>query len=207
MNVYDISWPISPAMTAYKDRKTVSFEQIKEFEQDGVRESIIRLSSHTGTHIDAPAHFLKDGSPVDQIPCIDASGLCKVFDLSSVSSAISRTDLESLDINEEDIVLFKTKNSLLSPTDPFMPDFVYVDESAARYLAEKKIKAVGIDYLGIERNQPNHETHTVLMEQGITIIEGLRLDQIPMGTFFLWCVPLAIIGLEAAPARALLIQE
>jgi arylformamidase len=74
-------------------------------------------------------------------------------------------------------------------------------------LAEKKIKAVGIDYLGIERNQPNHETHTVLMSNEITIIEGLRLDHVPEGQFFLWCVPLAVIGLEAAPARALLIQE
>jgi arylformamidase len=207
MNLYDISWPITPDMTAYKDKKTVSFERVKEFDEHGVRESIITLGSHTGTHIDAPAHFLRDGQTIDQTMITDISGLCSVFDLSAVEHAISRVDLEMLNIKEGDIVLFKTRNSLLSPTAPFVPDFIYVDASAAAYLAEKKIKAVGIDYLGIERNQSNHETHTVLMSNEITIIEGLRLDHVPEGQFFLWCVPLAVIGLEAAPARALLIQE
>lgn len=207
MNLYDISWPITPEMTAYKDKKTVSFEIVKNFEEDGVRESIITLSSHTGTHIDAPAHFLSDGQFVDNNLITNFSGSCTVFDLSHITESISRTDLENLVINEGDIILFKTKNSLLSPTEKFVPDFIYLNESGATYLAEKKIKTVGIDYLGIERNQPNHETHMVLMSNNITIIEGLRLDHVPPGQFFLWCVPLAIIGLEAAPARALLIQE
>lgn len=207
MNVYDISWPITPDMTAYKDKKTVTFESVKEFDRDGVRESIIRMSAHSGTHIDAPAHFLKQGHTISQIPCIDTSGLCKVFDLTQVSDAISQEHLKSLDIQEGDIVLFKTKNSYLLATASFRHDFVYVDASAARFLADKKIKAVGIDYLGIERNQPNHETHITLMENNVMIIEGLRLDHVAAGTFFLWCVPLAVVGLEAAPARALLIED
>lgn len=207
MNLYDISWPISPDMTAYKDKKTVVFEVVKEFERDGVRESVIRLSSHTGTHIDAPIHFLKDGHAINQMMITNFSGTCTVVDLCHVSESISRADLEPLGIKENDIILFKTKNSMLGSTEKFAPNFIYLNTSGAQYLVEQKIKAVGIDYLGIERSQPNHETHTLLMNNYVTIIEGLRLGHVPSGQFFLWCVPLAVIGLEAAPARALLIQE
>ena len=207
MNLYDISWPITPEMTGYKDKKSVSFEQVKNFEQDNVRESIIHLSSHAGTHIDAPAHFIKNGKTIEQISITDFSGPCKVFDLTHLPESISRENLLDLDIQKSDIILFKTKNSTLAPTDKFNPNFIYLDHSGAQYLADKNIQTIGIDYLGIERNQPNHETHTILMHNNITIIEGLRLDHVPAGLFFLWCMPLAIIGLEAAPARAILIQE
>ena len=207
MTIYDISWPISPYMTAYKDKKTVTFNWTKEFEQDHVRESIITLSSHSGTHIDAPAHFLREGAPINHVSITTFSGPCTIFDMTHVHEAISHNDLASLPINKETIILFKTKNSSLEPTAPFNPQFVYLDASGAAYLAEKQIQAVGIDYLGIERNQPNHETHTTLMNNNIAIIEGLRLDHVTPGSYFLWCTPLAIVGLEAAPARAVLIQE
>ncbi|HEV2600935.1 MAG TPA: cyclase family protein [Candidatus Babeliales bacterium] len=207
MKLYDISWPITPDVTEYKDKKTVALEQVKTFERDNVRESIIHLGSHTGTHIDAPSHFLKDGATIDQMPFTATIGFCRVLDLQTVLDVITRADLERFEIQADDIVLCKTANSMHDCTQPFASQFIYLDGSAAEYLVSKKVKAVGIDYLGIERNQPNHETHMVLMQHDIAVIEGLRLGHVPAGSFFLWCVPLAVVGLEAAPARAILIEE
>ncbi|MDP3888915.1 MAG: cyclase family protein, partial [bacterium] len=144
MKVIDISWPISKATTGYKDRHVVNLEEIKNFNKDGMRESHIHLSSHTGTHVDAPSHFLKDGKTIDQIDLNRLVGTCKVIDVTNVSEIITRDRLtkHGADLSEGDIVLLKTSNSIKSETDPFTPHFVYLHVSGAEYLAEKKIKAV-----------------------------------------------------------------
>jgi len=95
----------------------------------------------------------------------------------------------------------------LNATDKFNPYFVYLEASGAVYLTEKKIKAVGIDYLGIEHSQPGHPTHEILMNADISIIEGLRLEHVKPDSYFFVGLPLYIIGLEAAPARAILISK
>lgn len=204
MNLIDISWPISLDMTAYKDRATVAFNYPKTFEKDQVRESIITLGSHAGTHIDAPSHFLADGASINQIPLDATCGPCIILDCTNVSEAITDSDLQQHKIEQGAIILFKTRNSSFSATAPFHYDFIYLAASGAAYLASKKIKAVGIDYLGIERQQPKHETHETLMRAGITIIEGLRLADVNPGSYILWCLPLRVQGLEAAPVRAIL---
>ncbi len=206
MKIIDISWAISSATTGYKDKDVVQFEEIKTFAKDGVRESIIHLSSHTGTHIDAPSHFLKDGKTIDQMDLNSLIGPCKVLDLTIVTDKITREHLEEHDIGRGDIILLKTTNSATSSIGKFDPHFVYLELSGAQYLTEKKIKAVGIDYLGIERNQPGHLTHLELMNHDVTIIEGLRLKNVDPGEYFLYCLPLYTLGLEAAPARAILIE-
>lgn len=207
MKIYDISWPIFEGMTAYKDKSTVKIEALKTFEKDKVRESIITLGSHTGTHVDAPAHFMEQGEVLHQISPLTFSGPCVVLDLTNVEERIMREDLEAHTIEDGELVLLKTKNSDIPPTDPFNPKFVYLDITGAEYLAGKKVRAVGIDYLGIERNQPDHETHKELLGNNVGIIEGLRLDHVQAGQYFLWCLPLALIGTEAAPARAMLVQQ
>lgn len=207
MKIIDISWPILPTTTEYKDKKTIQFQEIKNFDKDGVRESSICLGSHTGTHVDAPAHFLKDGKTIDQVTLDRVIGRAAVLDLTIVLGSISADDLEKQEINEGDILLLRTANSAHAPTDSFEREFVYLDASGARYLAEKKVKAVGIDYLGIERGDPEHTTHTTLMHADVVIIEGLRLGHAQAGHYFLICLPLDVIGLEAAPARAVLMSE
>jgi|SRR5579871_4776853 len=207
MNMYDISWPISLAMTAYKDKKIVAIEHTKVFERDQVRESVIRLGAHSGTHIDAPAHFMRDGTTVEQIPLDATLGHCVVVDCMHVQERIEQMHVESLALEPGSIVLFKTTNSLLEPTAEFNYNFVYLASSAADYLAQHHVKTVGIDYLGIERMQPDHATHSTLMQHGITIIEGLRLAAIQPGHYVLVCLPLLIPGIEAAPARALLLAK
>ncbi len=207
MKIYDISWPISQATTEYKNKGTIQLTAVKGFETDGVRDSTITLGTHTGTHVDAPSHFLKDGKSIDMISLDRVMGRAIVLDLMTVFESISADDLARYDIKEGDIVLLRTANSALGITDPFNGNFIYLDASGARYLAEKNIKAVAIDYLGIERGDPEHTTHITLMKADIVIIEGVRLSHVPAGDYFMICLPLAIIGLEAAPARAILMTE
>lgn len=206
MNSIDISWPITPDMTAYKNKKRVQIEQIKTMEHDQVRETVLHLGSHAGTHVDAPAHFMHNGDLYDVLSISLFIGQCVVLDLMHIQDHITAQDLQSYTIPEKSIVLLKTSNSFLSATAPFNDLFVYLDASGADYLIKKHIKSVGIDYLGIERNQPNHETHITLMQHGIGIIEGLRLQHVTAGAYMLYCLPLAMVGTEASPARAILVQ-
>lgn len=207
MKIFDISWPISTATTGYKDRHIVKFEETRTFAKDGMRDSTMFLSSHTGTHVDAPAHFLKDGLSIDQIPLDRLVGDAVVLDLMHVVDGITRDDLVNKKIQKGDIVLFKTVNSLTPATDKFTPHFIYLEASGAQYLTEIGVKAVGIDYLGIERSQKDHLTHTTLMHADVVIVEGLRLQFVAPGEYMFVCLPLNIIGLEAAPARAILIEK
>lgn len=207
MKLFDISWPISPSMTEYKDRQSVMLSTLKKVASDGVTETQICLHSHTGTHIDAPIHFMPGGKTMDQLDLQSLIGPCKVVDCTSIREKITADDLKQCGIKSGDRILFKTINSDIKPTDPFNPDFVYLDVTGAEYLAIKKIKTVGIDYLGIERNQPGHETHVTLFKHDITLIEGLRLADVTPGNYELHCLPLNIIGIDAAPARAILLSH
>lgn len=205
MNIIDISWPITPAMTCYKDRSCCEVIVVKEFEHGGVRETRVHLEAHTGTHVDAPAHFLKDGAMIEGVMLESLIGRCHVIDCTGAEEKITATDLKKYDIIEGEIVLIKTKNSALSSQARYNPSFIYLDQSGAWYLVEKNVKAVGIDYLGIERNQAGHETHSALLEQGIPIIEGLRLEKVTPAYYILLCLPLALQGVEAGLARAVLL--
>lgn len=202
--IIDISWPIGEGMTTYKNSKIVRFEHNKCFENDAVRESTITINAHTGTHIDVPAHFLEQGTTTEQICLERCIGTCRVLDLSHVDGAISDQHLLDHDIRAGQRILLKTKNSQRQPQEAFDPDFVYLDKSGAQFLVDKGVMLVGIDYLGIERQQPNHETHALLLGADIVVIEGLRLLDVEAGLYTFCCLPLALQGLEAAPARAVL---
>lgn len=207
MKMIDISWPIHAEMTAYKDKKVVMIDHVKTFAIDHVRDTVLRLGSHSGTHIDAPAHFLEDGVTVDKLPLELFVGPCVVLDCMQIQECITAEDLSAFNIPADAIVLFKTRNSLLKADASFDHSFVYLDVSGAQYLVERKVKSVGIDYLGIERNQPNHDTHVTLLRNGVGIIEGLRLQDVDAGNYMLWCLPLAVIGTDGVPARAVLFKS
>lgn len=207
MKYFDISWPISEHITAYKDKKIVQLIPTKTFVPDHVNETLITIGSHTGTHIDAPSHFIADGKTIDDLDPLCCTGKAKVVDMTHVTGFITKKDIEHITDLKDYIVLFKTKNSFLDPYAPFDPNFIYITADAAQYLVEQKIKAIGIDYLGIERNQTGHPTHRAFMQQNIAIIEGLRLQHIKARNYFLWCLPIKIPGLDAAPARAILMQQ
>ena len=205
MKIIDISWPITEHTTQYKNRNEIKIVPTKEFDRDGVRSSCLTIGSHVGTHVDAPAHFLKEGVTIEKVSLEKLMGPCEVLDLTFVIGAITAKDLASFVFKKDIILLFKTRNSLLSFDAPYNPEFVYLDKTGAQFLADAQVRAVGTDYLGIERNQPQHETHDILLGAGIPIIEGLRLAMVQPGHYHFYCLPLAVHGAEAAPARAVLV--
>lgn len=202
--IIDISWPITQNITEYKDRGSVRLEPLAQAKERGVCETLITMHSHTGTHIDAPSHFIEGGKTIDQLPLSHCIGQCTVLDLTHVQEKITVHDLEAFTIHTGDRILFKTRNSALSPDALFDYAFVYLAECAARYLVGKNVQLVGIDYLGIERNQPGHPTHKLLLGNGIAVLEGLRLGHVAPGNYTLICFPVALCGVDAAPARAVL---
>lgn len=206
MRIIDISWTIRNTMTEYKDARTVDIGQTRTVEQDGVSSWMIQMANHTGTHIDGPAHFIADGKTLDQLPITHLVGPCQVLDLTHVKQTIMVDDLQPYTLQEGAIVLLKTSNSFLSETAEFNAEFITLSQQAATFLVEHKVKAVGIDYLGIEINQKGHPTHKTLLSEEIPIIEGLRLQHVEPGEYVLCCLPLKIEGVDSAPARAVLID-
>lgn len=201
--IYDVSMLIHEEMQVYKnkDEKKPVFKSINHLSEGGSYETLLTMNLHTGTHIDYPLHMIKDGETSNVEVIGDFLTQCHVFDLTQVNGKIEIVDLEKYDINEGDFILLKTKNSL---TDDFLFDFTYLGAEAALYLASIGIKGVGIDGLGIERNQPKHPTHHELLSKGIIIIEGLRLKDIAEKSYEMICLPLKIKNVEATPARIIL---
>ncbi|MBW7649705.1 cyclase family protein [Anoxybacillus sp. ST4] len=203
MNMYDVTAPIFEGMPVYKN-KPEKQPKLMTVTNDYVTESRIDMDVHTGTHIDAPLHMVKDGETFETIPLEKLVGYCKVLDVTNVDDRITKEDLIHFDIQENDFILFKTKNSF---DDAFNFEFIYVAEDTAAYLAEKRIRGVGIDALGVERNQTGHPTHKTLFSHGIIIIEGLRLKDVPAGEYWMVAAPLKLVGTDAAPARVLLFEQ
>lgn len=204
MKIYDLSPEISGEMIVYKNKvekepRLIPTRTLK----DGANESRLEIESHTGSHADAPFHFIENGKTIEKISLDKFMGKCIVLDLTKVRDSIKKTDLSKFKIQKNDIVLLKTKNK---PEKEFNQDFVYLEKTGAEYLASKKIKAVGIDSLGIERSQPGHETHKILLGKGIVIFEGLDLSKVKPGKYFFHGLPLKIRKGDASPIRAVLVK-
>ncbi|PEE41453.1 cyclase family protein [Bacillus pseudomycoides] len=203
MKIYDITASIFEGMTVYKN-KPEKQPQFSRTTNAHVTESRITLDVHTGTHIDAPLHMINEGATFESIPLEKLVGPVKVFDLTTVEDGITKTDLQHLDIQENDFILFKTRNSF---EDEFNYEFIFLKEDGAHYLAERNIRGVGIDALGVERSQPGHPTHKALFDANIIVIEGLRLKNVPADQYFMVAAPLKLVGTDASPARVLLFKD
>ncbi|WP_264844236.1 cyclase family protein [Caldinitratiruptor microaerophilus] len=207
MRIHDVSMPIHPGMPVYRNReeKRPAFAVTRDFDAQGagVRETRVSLDTHTGTHVDAPLHLFPDGTGVDRLPLEALVGPCRVLDLTGVPGGIRAADLAPHGVRAGEFVLLKTRNSL---REGFDPSFVYLTAGAAAFLAGRGVRGVGIDALGIERDQPGHPTHRTLLGRGIVVLEGLRLGTVPPGEYWLAALPLRLIGLDAAPARVVLVE-
>jgi len=206
MKIIDISMDIDPNIQVYKNKeeKIPVFTLESTHKENSFHESKIEMNMHTGTHMDAPLHMIEGGKRIKDTVLEKLITPCKVFDFTNVSGGITKEDLETREIEEKDFVLLKTKNSL---TEEFIYDFIYLEKSGAEYLKNKKIKGVGIDALGIERDQPDHETHKILLGNDIPILEGLRLKGVPEGEYVLLALPIKIPEAEGAPVRAVLLEK
>ena len=163
-------------------------------------------SAHAGTHMDAPLHFLPDAPSMDALPIEAVVGRARVIQIRD-AEAVRPEELEAHALQPGDRVLFRTRNSERRLTEQeFATDFVYVSPEAARYLAERGVRTVGVDYLsvGAFREESGRETHRVLLGAGIWIIEGLNLADVEPGEYELICLPLHLVGSDGAPARAVL---
>jgi arylformamidase len=166
--------------------------------------SFLEMGAHTGTHMDAPAHFVRGGIGIDDMPLDAAIGSARVIAIHDLES-IKIDELVQHSIRRGERVLFKTHNSdHCWDTDSFVEDFVYLSAAAAQYLAERQVRLVGVDYLSVGGFRADEvETHQALLQAGIWVIEGLNLKQVRPGRVQLVCLPLKIAGGDGAPARAL----
>ena len=204
MRIYDISMPIYHGMPVYKSRaeKQPQMEITRNYEK-GVRKTRWLLDTHTGTHIDAPAHVIPGGVTTSDLDLGVLIGSGRVLDLTAVSDRITAADLAGQPVRASEFILLKIKNSW---TDGNEQDFIYLEAGAAHYLTAARVRGVGLDALGVERDQPGYPTHRTLLERGIIIIEGLRLKDVPPGEYWMLALPLRLLGAEAAPARVVLLE-
>lgn len=173
---------------------------------DDLNLSEIRMGAHSGTHVDAPYHFLSDGKAVDELSVDAFCGPARVLDMRHVEVAIGWEDIDALPPKPGEIALFRTRNSEHLEKS-FRRDFVYLSEDGAARLLEARVKAVGIDYLSIEGyGVQGFPVHHRLLSRGVGIIEGLDLSQVEPGGYWLFCLPLKVQGGDGAPARAILVE-
>jgi len=200
----DITRTIWLDTLTYPGDAPASLEQVASLERgDLINLAHMNLSCHTGTHIDAPAHFIRDGATLDSFPperfVLDALVLEKRGE-----GDVGPAELARLDLRKGEAVLLKTRNGSL-PRSAFSGAFTGLSAAGARLLVERGVSMVGIDYLSVERDDdPAYPVHNTLLGAGVLIVEDLDLRAVQPGRYRLYCLPLRICGTEAAPCRALL---
>ena len=202
----DVSVPLHSGMVHWPDNPPVQIEYMLHMGRGDVcNVSTLSMGSHTGTHMDAPLHFLPEGKGLHEMPFHAAIGRARVIEIRDPES-IKPGELRPHNIRQGERLLFKTKNSSRCwKTDTFVEDFVYISQEAARYLASVGVLTVGIDYISVGGyTNDGVETHLALLEADIWIIEGLDLSQVEPGMYELICLPLRIDGSDGAPTRAIL---
>jgi arylformamidase len=204
--IYDISVPIHPGMVVYEGDPAVSLERITSISSGGLANvSQLDFGVHTGTHIDAPVHFIEGAPGVEETPLDVLIGPALVVDATHINTDIDAEALADLNIAPgTQRLIFKTANSQLWDSEQFSPEFIALTEDAARALAARGTGLVGIDYLSIAPKLDPMTTHRALLESGVVILEGLDLRDVPPGEYELICLPLRIVGSDGAPARAIL---
>jgi arylformamidase len=204
MTIYDISVTISPSLPIFPGDPRVGIDPVCRIAKgDQANVSRISLSSHTGSHIDAPRHFDDRGLSLEDIPLSRLLGPSLVVDLRGVS-VIDRQTLAALPLEGVERLLFRTDNSSLWSGKGFNENYVHLCSDGAELLAAKGVKLVGIDYLSIEKFDGNGAVHRLLLGNSIIILEGLNLDGIEAGEYELLCLPLKIEAGDGAPVRAVL---
>ena len=204
MELLDITVPIREGMVTYPGDPTVHLERVSEI-ADGAVANLTRIDFglHSGTHIDAPLHFI-DGAPATETLPLDVLvGPAVVVDATSVEGLLDRAALESLDLPDATRVLFKTTNSQLWESDDFAEDFVRLTGDGAELLVERGVRLVGVDYLSVG----DPDAHHALLGAGVVAVEGLDLRTADPGAYELMCLPLKIVGSDGAPARAVLARR
>jgi arylformamidase len=206
MRVIDISVPNGPSQHVYPGDPVPLVEQARAIRDGDVCNlSLLTMGSHTGTHVDAPYHFIDGGPRLGDVALDRMVGEALVADLRG-RTAVDADALAHAALRHGDILLCLTDNSARWAAPDFQRDFTYLTRDAADLLVERGVRAVGIDYLSIEQfGSPDFPVHHRLLGAGVFIIEGLDLRTVEPGRYTLVCLPLKFPDLDGAPARAVLL--
>jgi arylformamidase len=204
MKLIDVTVPLDASLPVYPGNTPFTLEPIKRLARgDSSNVSTLHLSAHAGTHVDAPRHFFDDGVGAEGLSIELLCGRARVIEV--ISRSIGPDELAAADWSESLRVLIKTQNSQLWGSQKFHADYVGVSEAGAKFLVERGVKVVGVDYLSVEQfKQPGAPAHHVLLGNGTVVIEGLNLADVRPGLYEMYCLPLRIVGSDGAPARVVL---
>jgi arylformamidase len=207
VKIVDVSLPLTAEMIAWPGSTGFELTWVDRMETGHeCNTSRITCDTHIGTHVDAPLHFITNGRTVDQIPLEILIGPCRVVYFPGLSEIDAET-LASLQLETDTKrLLLKTDNSNLwiAKEKKFKKKFVCLTESGARWLVQREISLVGIDYLSIGSYSAGVKTHQVLLEANVVVLEGLNLSEVVAGEYELICLPLNLVGAEGSPARVLI---
>jgi arylformamidase len=205
--IYDVTVPITNTMPVWPTDPPVQLLQQSHESRDKshtVTVTTIKMGSHTGTHIDAPFHMIQGAKRLNDFSLDVLLGKATMFEISGLRS-IGRAQLEHLNWNGVERVLFKTDNSKHWQDGKFYEEFVYLDPDGAEFLVQRGVRLVGIDYLSIDKFKSEaHPTHFVLLSKNILILEGLNLSSVSAGEYTLYALPMNLQDADGAPARVIL---
>jgi arylformamidase len=205
LGIIDISLPISPAMPIWPGDPRPQLTPVTSLEVDGIQVSRLVLGTHTGTHLDAPRHFIPGGRTIDQLDLDALVGVCRVVEVINAVGPLSRADLQRVELDPGERLLLKTRNSRQATSVPFTADFVALDPSGADYLCERGVRLVGIDGPSIDAwDAGDFPSHKRLLGADILILENLVLRHVVPAIYGLIAVPLNLLGADGCPIRALL---
>jgi arylformamidase len=203
--IIDISLPISSEMLIWPGDPRPALTPVASLEVEGVQVSQLVLGTHTGTHLDAPRHFIPGGRTIDQLDLGALVGVCRVVEVISAEGHLSHADLQRVKLHPGDRLLLKTRNSRRPAGRTFARDFVALDPSGADYVCERGVGLVGIDGPSIDAwDASDFPSHKRLLGADILIVENLVLRHIMPGLYGLIAVPLNLTGADGCPVRALL---
>lgn len=211
MKIWDISITISPNLPTWPGDPKAIVERVSTI-AEGANANVSRMDMgvHTGTHVDAPVHFIDGTTAVESLKLDVLIGPAQVVQIGDTVDVITREVLEKINLpGGTQRVLFKTRNSQYwaKRVSEFQTDFVGIDASASTYLVEKGIRLVGVDYLSVAPYKQSRPTHEILLGANVVIVEGLDLSGVEAGEYQLVCLPLKIQGSDGAPARAVLMRD
>ena len=205
----DATATLDPATTpVYAGDAPLKFEFLKDMRKgDGFTLSAYSMGAHSGTHIDAPMHFVRDGASIEQLSLASLIGPARVIDIPDAVQSIDAVELNRHEWRGAPRVIFRTRSSLRGwmASSTFHRDFAYIAPDAAQLLADAGVQLVAIDYISAEQfGAPAPRTHQILLARGIPIVEGLALGTVRAGDYDLIVLPIKVAGHEGAPARAIL---
>lgn len=208
MHIYDISLTISPKLPVWPGDPSIAIERVSDIGAgDDTNISRVSMGVHSGTHVDAPLHFLAEGDPVDQLDLKTLTGRAYVLDLTDVDLIDAQVLKEAEIPARTRRILFKTRNSELwsQGETRFQEDFVAISADGAQFLVDRGVRLIGVDYLSVAPYDDGIPTHKILLSAGVAIIEGLNLSHVDQGRYTLYCLPIKISESDGSPARAILI--